>query len=126
MSYLMNEVRACATAQPRSIDIDTREMSFVFPATFSGFNGHFPDRAILPAMVQIMAGILTAGNGSPMNLLRMGRAKFMRIVKPGETMTAVARISRKDDIVRADVQLHIDTEPCASFPLFLEPLEPGL
>ncbi|WP_462323819.1 hypothetical protein [Desulfoplanes sp.] len=122
----MNEVRACATAPQQSTDTDTREMSFVFPPSFSGFNGHFPDRPILPAMVQIMAGILTAGNGSPMKLLRMGRTKFMRIVQPGETMTAVARISLQDDTVRADVRLSIGDEPCASFPLFLEPPESAL
>jgi 3-hydroxymyristoyl/3-hydroxydecanoyl-(acyl carrier protein) dehydratase len=73
-----------------------------------------------------MAGILTAGNGSPLKLLHMGRAKFMRIVRPGETMTAVARITLQDGTLRADVQLSIGPEPCASFPLFLEPRESNL
>ena len=123
MSTILREIQACATGPAISIQPEMWEMNFIFPTSFLGFNGHFPDQPILPAMVQVLAGMLAAGGGSPMRLTKIGRAKFMRIVKPGEKLTATAVTSQKNGQVHAKVQLTVHGEPCALLPLVLEPLD---
>ncbi len=121
MSTLLREIQACATGPAASPREDTREMTFIFPPSFLGFDGHFPDEPILPAMVQVLVGILAAGKGSPLQLISIGRAKFMRIVKPGEELQALAVTSLKNGQLHASVELRVKDEPCARLPLVLEP-----
>ncbi|WP_051434815.1 hypothetical protein [Desulfonatronum lacustre] len=74
-------------------DGQTIRQDFSFPPEFVGFAGHFPEEAILPAVVQIGLGVvlsqaLLAEKTGHQRLKTVTRAKFLRKLKPGETITA--------------------------------------
>ena len=66
---------------------------FVFPQSFLGFQGHFPNQPVLPAVVQIMifresiAGELNQN----LKIVTMTRAKFLKVIKPETLVTATAK-----------------------------------
>lgn len=124
MSALLQEIRACAVGQAIT-DNDSRTMEFIFPPSFLGFQGHFPSQAILPGMVQIMAGIVTAENGHPLTLLKVGRAKFSRIIMPLETVQVTASTTAKNGHVQAIVQIAVHDDIAASLTLELIPTGDG-
>ncbi len=62
--------------------------TFVFGASFPGFDGHFPRDAILPGVcvVQALHVAAEAWAGRPLTLRRIASAKFLSAVRPGETL----------------------------------------
>lgn len=74
-------------------DDQTIRQDFSFPPEFVGFAGHFPEEPILPAVVQIGLGVvlsqaLLAEKAGHQRLETVTRAKFLRKLKPDETITA--------------------------------------
>jgi 3-hydroxyacyl-[acyl-carrier-protein] dehydratase len=69
----------------------------IFPATFSGFQGHFPQKPILPAVIQlaIIRCIAERSLGHPLIVLEYSRAKFKAMIHPDE-----------------EVQTHLSLEKC--------------
>jgi 3-hydroxymyristoyl/3-hydroxydecanoyl-(acyl carrier protein) dehydratase len=59
---------------------------FSFPASFVGFQGHFPGRPILPGvcLVQAMLGLYEAYHKIPIRLVELKTAKLIAPVLPGE------------------------------------------
>ncbi len=94
--------------------------SFVFAPDFIGFDGHFPGNPVLPGIVQILAGILTAGQGAKPRLRELVKCKFLRPVRPGETMTVDARLKNGG---RWSISITAEGEPCAQMTLELEAAE---
>ena len=90
--------------------------AFVFPADFMGFAGHFPGNPILPGIVQIMAGALTAGQGRDLPLRGVPRCKFLRPVVPGERLEVTA-LPTGDG--KWKVSLNTDGQACAEMLLLL-------
>lgn len=122
MNRMLREVSACATGPARRATDGAVRMEFVFPPDFVGFEGHFPGNPIVPGIVQVMAGILTAGEGSPLRLVKVNRAKFVRIIGPGETIGVVAMNTEKGGRINAAVGVTAGGETAASFTLVLEPV----
>lgn len=122
MNRMLREVSACATGPARRETDGAVRMEFVFPPDFVGFEGHFPGNPIVPGIVQVMAGILTAGEGSPLRLVKVNRAKFVRIIGPGETIGVVATNTAKGGRINAAVGVTAGGETAASFTLVLEPV----
>ena len=122
MSRLLREVRSCATGPTHTDENGSRTMEFIFPPTFVGFDGHFPDRPILPGIVQVLAGMLTAGDDS-MTLLKVAKAKFSRVINPGELMLVRAEIQKKDDNILATIVISVDEDTAATMTLVLHPTE---
>jgi 3-hydroxyacyl-[acyl-carrier-protein] dehydratase len=97
---------------------------FSFPPDFVGFSGHFPGEPILPAVVQIGVGVvlvqtLLAKEIGPYRLKTVTRAKFLRKLKPGETITAqcTRRVRRGPDGGAFDIALTVDQQQAAAFTL---------
>ncbi|MFW5488902.1 MAG: hypothetical protein ACNI3A_10905 [Desulfovibrio sp.] len=123
MSSLLQEISACATGPAIPASNGGLEMEFVFPSTFSAFNGHFPNSPIVPGMVQIMAAILTVSAGRSLQLVKVSRSKFTRIVTPDEPLKVVATSVEKAGRIQVSAQLSCNDEAAASLTLFLEPTE---
>ena len=122
MSRLLREVRSCATGPAHTDEKGSRTMEFIFPPTFVGFDGHFPDRPILPGIVQVLAGMLTAGDDS-MTLQKVAKAKFSRVINPGELMLVRAETQKKDDNILATIIISVDEDTAATMTLVLHPTE---
>ncbi|WP_051822807.1 hotdog family protein [Desulfonatronum thiodismutans] len=95
--------------------------NFSFPPDFVGFDGHFPGEPILPAVVQIGIGVVLAQSfpareTGPCRLKTVTRAKFLRKLKPGETITAQCS-RRGPDGGAFDVALTVDQQQAAAYTL---------
>jgi 3-hydroxyacyl-[acyl-carrier-protein] dehydratase len=100
------------------------ERAFVFPPNFSGFDGHFPGYPILPAVVQIEAGVLLAeemGDGG-LSLTSVERAKFQKEINPNMVVRVCCR-KVEDKPGRFEVVLNLDQGTASNFVLvFQEPI----
>ncbi len=76
---------------------------FLFPASFSGFDGHFPDQPVLPGICLIQAVLAAAEKtlDRKLELVEIVLAKFFSISRPDETLTAVCKADK--DMVRAKI-----------------------
>lgn len=56
---------------------------------FAGFAGHFPGDPILPAMCHVDLALRATARalGAQLDLVAVGRARFMRKVRPGEELS---------------------------------------
>jgi 3-hydroxyacyl-[acyl-carrier-protein] dehydratase len=120
MSSLSFAVRESLLAAPDEVSPGVWEASFLFTENFLGFDGHFSGNPMLPGIAQIMAVVLTASAGRDSRLLEVRRAKFMDMVRPGDTMRVRATV--KPDGERTLVTGDCATEkgPCAQIKLTLE------
>jgi len=73
----------------------TTAAAFVFPADFTGFQGHFPGRPVLPGvcLVQAVLALLGRSNSRPVLLREIVAAKFFSTVGPGDTVRVACRES---------------------------------
>ncbi len=65
------------------------EAVFVFSPELDLFKGHFPDRPIVPGVLEVemaRAALERHFNGAPLRILSIENAKFTREVKPGEEL----------------------------------------
>lgn len=62
---------------------------FLFPESFIGFQGHFPDKKILPGVCQVQAALSTVEKalGRKALLREIVLAKYFAPVGPGEEIT---------------------------------------
>lgn len=94
---------------------------FCFPPEFVGFAGHFPDQPILPAVVQIGMGMLLAQallheSEDALVLGSVGKAKFVRIIEPGQRVVAQC-IRQVLAGRRFEVRLSVEQTAASSFTL---------
>jgi 3-hydroxymyristoyl/3-hydroxydecanoyl-(acyl carrier protein) dehydratase len=61
--------------------------TFIIPAEHPALAGHFPDAPVLPAVVLLDEMVRVVECGSGVGRWRIGRAKFVRPVHAGETLT---------------------------------------
>lgn len=75
------------------------EARFLFPSSFTGFQGHFPGAPVLPGVcaVQAVLVMLEAARHAPVRLRRISRGKFLAAVLPGEELLFVCREERGPD-----------------------------
>lgn len=63
---------------------NTAAATYNLPPSFKGFDGHFPNHPILPAVLQIMLGkiVCNALTSKPLTIKSIERAKFMQEISP--------------------------------------------
>lgn len=119
MSQLRTELVASAlgAAQNRA---DGWHQTFHLPATFAGFKGHFPGNPVVPAVVQLLMGLLLAeaAAGRPLAIVQVAKAKFLHPLRPCEDIT-VRCVPAPDDALRCQLQLSCAAGIAALFRLQL-------
>lgn len=110
-------VAACTSAEP--LGDDCIGCGYRFAADFIGFGGHFPGAPILPAIAQVEMGRLLVEEwlGSPLRLLAVDHAKFLKPVRPGDLLRLECRILSRGDTIVCDARLACDDQPVAGFRL---------
>jgi 3-hydroxyacyl-[acyl-carrier-protein] dehydratase len=88
MNEMERQVLAAALAEPKRGSDGCVTQEFRFPEDFIGFQGHFPDRPMLPAVVQLMMirAALRAAYGECGSVASIKSASFMRSILPLETV----------------------------------------
>ncbi len=83
MNKLMQEIKQCMSdlAETKKGEVYAR---FLFPSEFIGFQGHFPDKPVLPGVCKIQAVIamLQAWEKRDIRLKEIVLAKFFSPVSP--------------------------------------------
>jgi len=92
---LRKEIRCCV--QATGVRSGFPWASFVFPATFSGFNGHFPGQPVLPGvcMIQAAAVTLEGWHGGPVRIIEVRKARFSAPAGPGDVLEVECRSHTK-------------------------------
>lgn len=69
----------------------THTSRFLFPEEFIGFQGHFPDKKILPGVCQLQAVLTTLekADKQTVELDEIMSAKYFAPILPGEELTCV-------------------------------------
>ena len=121
MNTISNGILAARLGPTTWEDDQTIRQDLSFPPEFVGFAGHFPGEPILPAVVQIGTGAVLAKSfltkeTGPYRLETVTRAKFLRKLKPGETITVYCS-RRGPDGKTFDVVLTVDQQQAATFTL---------
>ena len=79
---MKNEISTCVN--PSSLEENSSSAEFCFPASFSGFQGHFPEQPVLPGVCLVQAALVLAEslcNAKPV-LQEVVSAKFFAVVRP--------------------------------------------
>ena len=116
---LVSAVREAMLAQPEQIQQDIRKAAFFFPETFVGFDGHFPNNPMLPGIAQIIAATLVVHPEGSSRIRQIKRAKFVSIVRPGETMTVEAHYRGVEGGALVTAECSTDNGVCAQLKLVL-------
>ena len=97
MSRLVREIEQCMSGLS---DAEGDELSarFLFPAEFIGFQGHFPDRPVLPAVCKIQAAIavVEAWSKGEVRLDEIVSAKFFAPVTCGEEVAVRCLVTMEE------------------------------
>lgn len=120
----MNQVREAilkSAVDNGRYDPDGGERTFCFAEDFVGFSGHFPDYPVLPAILQVLTAQLVAEGviGSPVRLVALERAKFLRRIRPGEPVRATVACNTTATGYHCRAELSVDAVPAAQFVLQL-------
>ncbi|HIE08112.1 MAG TPA: hypothetical protein EYP64_08710 [Desulfarculaceae bacterium] len=124
---IRQEINQTAVGEFAKTSPETGSQNFHPKAGFVGFDGHFPDYPILPAMLQILFGIVVAEKILETDLVmkKLDKAKFMAQVKPDEIINVSCRISRPAGDWKSDIQAKITItaaeKKVATLTLWLEP-----
>ncbi|MCL7487571.1 MAG: hypothetical protein M8357_05280 [Desulfobulbaceae bacterium] len=74
---------------------------FTFAPDFPAFEGHFPGKPVLPAVVQLAAVRFLAASylGKPLLLVTVNRAKFKTMIGPEEPVTITIQLDQSTNDV---------------------------
>jgi len=106
---------------------ETGTQNFHPTARFVGFAGHFPDYPIMPAMLQIIFGIVVAEKvlDTGLTMKKLDRAKFMVQIKPNEIINVSCRIKRptgnRGSEIQSNITITAAEKKVATMTLWLEP-----
>ncbi|WP_432822811.1 3-hydroxyacyl-ACP dehydratase FabZ family protein [Trichloromonas sp.] len=116
-SKLKRAVEARSVGTQQADDGGDAVGSFRFAADFPGFAGHFPAYPVLPAVVQVLTAQVVVEQllGRPLIMRRLERAKFLKQVRPGQTLQVVCRERQSGGRRVWDARLTADGEPAATF-----------
>ncbi|SDZ76587.1 3-hydroxyacyl-[acyl-carrier-protein] dehydratase [Desulfuromusa kysingii] len=120
MSRMRAAIKESALA-PAQITELTGVQRFSFGQNFIGFAGHFPEYPILPAVLQVLLAQLLAEEiiGSPLSVLSLTRAKFLRQLRPEDQIEVHLSCRKKDTAWACRCELQVDGQSAASFTLNL-------
>ena len=119
MQSLQRQLSACCQEfqTERQVHGLSASSVFCFPASFSGFAGHFPDRPVLPAIVQLAAIRHTAelALARPLIPAGFGRTKFQGMISPDEKIRCTLLLKETDGLWTAAFSIRrMDYTPVAN------------
>jgi 3-hydroxymyristoyl/3-hydroxydecanoyl-(acyl carrier protein) dehydratase len=120
MKNMNDNIRECSITPAQSTERGWQQ-TYVFPASFPGFQGHFPGNPILPAILQIMIAreSIAEQTGRNMQLTSVTRAKFRKIVMPYTPVTAIWTLCEQTDAFIFKCTLETEGNLVSSFDLIL-------
>ena len=120
MNKLTENIQMCSHQLAQKTDRGW-EKEYVFPQSFLGFQGHFPNQPILPAVVQVMIFRESIAEKLNQNLEieTMTRAKFLKVINPDTPVTAIWTLKETEGQFLCKCLLESEGERVSSFNLIL-------
>jgi len=120
MNTLVNDIQTCSHQPTRKTDRG-REKEYIFPQSFLGFQGHFPGKPVLPAVVQIMIfrESIAEELARPLEIVKVTRAKFLKVIGADVSVTATWTLKETDEGFLCKCLLESEGERASSFNLTL-------
>ena len=120
MERLKEAIRGSAQGRVHVTETDVAVGRFRFDEGFVGFQGHFPGRPLLPAVVQMMAALQVAGEAWGLEAgpgLSVDRAKFLLPLEPGAEIQVQCTRRAAAGGTALEVRVHGGEGLAASFTL---------
>ena len=120
MNTLVKDIQTCSRQPARKTD-RRWEKEYIFPQSFLGFQGHFPGKPVLPAVVQIMIfrESIAEELAQPLEIVKITRAKFLKVISAEISVTAIWTLKETDDGFLCKCLLESEGERASSFNLTL-------
>lgn len=120
MNTLAENIQTCGCRPTQQTDRGW-EKEYIFPQSFLGFQGHFPGRPILPAVVQVMIFRESIAEKLNQNLEieTITRAKFLKVINPETSVTAIWTLKEADGQFLCKCLLESEGQRVSSFNLTL-------
>lgn len=117
---MYDEIRVCGIKPAQKTERGW-EKTYLFPLDFLGFQGHFPENPILPAVIQIMMArqSITEHIGQEFDVMKVARAKYMKVVTPGIPVTVIWTIKEQEDALICKCTLETEGNPASKFTMTL-------
>ncbi len=121
MKNMNEEIRECSIISVHKTERGY-EMGYVFPLTFSGFQGHFPRNPVLPAIIQLMTAreSIIEHMGRDLLIIKVTRAKFQKNITPDIPVTVVWTLREQEDAFICKCILETEGNPASSFIMTLK------
>ena len=121
MKNMNEEIRECSIISDHKTERGY-EMGYVFPPTFSGFQGHFPRNPVLPAIIQLMTAreSIIGHMGRDLLIIKVTRAKFQKNITPDIPVTVVWTLREQEDAFICKCILETEGNPASSFNMTLK------
>ena len=97
------------------------------PSAFTGFEGHFPGKPILPAFCQFQLITILAERilGFPVFLQSVSRSRFVRPILPDRKLDLSLHLSESSARYSGSLRLTADGEECSEIKFKMIPLNPS-
>jgi len=120
MKNINDRIRACGV-NPAQETQRGWEKTYIFPSDFLGFQGHFPENPILPAVIQIMMAreAIAEQMGPEYDVTKLSRAKYMKVITPGIPVTVIWTIKEQPDSITCNCILETEGSPAGKLILTL-------
>ena len=121
MKKMDDDIKACST-KPAYQTERGWERTYVFPAAFCGFQGHFPQNPVLPAIVQLMTARHSIAEkvGQDLLITKVTRAKFQKVITPDIPVTVIWTLRQQEDAFLCKCVLETEGSSASSFNLTLQ------
>ena len=116
MNTLVNDIQTCSHQPTRKTERGW-EKEYVFGPNFLGFQGHFPGKPVLPAVVQIMIfrESIAEELAQPLEIVKVTRAKFLKVIGADVPVTAIWTLKETDEGFLCKCLLESEGERASSF-----------
>jgi 3-hydroxyacyl-[acyl-carrier-protein] dehydratase len=121
MKNMNEEIRECSIISVHETERGY-EMGYVFDPAFPGFQGHFPQNPILPAIIQLMTAreSIIEQMGRDLLIINVTRAKFKKIISPDVPVTVVWTLREQGDAFICKCILETEGNQASSFNITLK------
>ncbi|MGB2809013.1 MAG: hypothetical protein WBC22_14815 [Sedimentisphaerales bacterium] len=120
MKNMNDEIRGCGIESAQKTE-GGWEKTYIFPSDFLGFQGHFPENPILPAVIQIMMAreAVAEQMGQEFDVTKLSRAKYMKVITPGIPVTVIWTIKEQPGSITCKCTLETEGNPASKLILTL-------
>lgn len=120
MKNMNDEIRACGIKPAQKTERGW-EKTYNFPSDFLGFQGHFPENPILPAVIQIMMTREAVAEQIEQEFVvtKLSRAKYMKVITPGIPVAVIWNIKEQPDSITCKCTLETEGSPASKLILTL-------